>query len=53
MEIHISNIYKRESFRHHSYLADIALGAVVGLGAKGYDLAVQYALDYLEGGQTS
>ena len=53
VEIHISNIYKRESFRHHSYLADIALGAIVGLGVKGYDLAVQYALDYLKCGQAS
>ena len=53
VEIHISNIYKRESFRHHSYLADIALGAIVGLGVKGYDLAVQYALDFLKGGHTS
>lgn len=53
VEIHISNIYKRESFRRHSYLADIALGAIVGLGVKGYDLAVQYALDHLKDGQTS
>ena len=48
VEIHISNIYKREPFRHHSYLADLALGSIVGLGVKGYDLAVQFTLDYLK-----
>ncbi len=53
VEIHISNIYKREPFRHHSYLADLALGSIVGLGVKGYDLAVQFALDYLKDGQRS
>ena len=53
VEIHISNVYKREAFRHHSYLADLALGSIVGLGVKGYDLAVQFALDYLKDGQRS
>ncbi len=53
VEIHISNVYKREPFRHHSYLADLALGSIVGLGVKGYDLAVQFALDYLKDGQRS
>ena len=48
VEIHISNIYKREPFRHHSYLADIAVGSIVGLGVKGYELAVQYALEHLK-----
>lgn len=47
VEIHISNVYARESFRHHSYLSDIAQGVIVGLGVLGYDLAVQYALDFL------
>lgn len=53
VEIHISNIYKRESFRHHSYLADIALGSIVGLGVKSYDLAVQVALHHLNSAKTS
>lgn len=53
VEIHISNVYKREPFRHHSYLADLALGSIVGLGVKGYDLAVQYTLDYLKDGRRS
>lgn len=43
VEVHLSNIYARESFRHQSYFSDIALGVVSGLGAKGYD----YALDFL------
>ena len=47
VEIHISKVHARESFRHHSYFSDIAQGVIVGLGVLGYDLAVQYALDYL------
>jgi 3-dehydroquinate dehydratase-2 len=47
VEIHISNVYKREPFRHTSLLADAAVGAIVGLGALGYELAALYALDYL------
>ncbi|MGB3727379.1 MAG: type II 3-dehydroquinate dehydratase [Glaciecola sp.] len=40
IEVHISNVHARESFRHHSYFSDIALGTVVGLGTKGYEYAV-------------
>jgi 3-dehydroquinate dehydratase-2 len=47
VEVHISNVYKRESFRRRSYLSDIAEGVIVGLGAMGYELAALYALDYL------
>ena len=47
VEIHISNVYKRESFRHESMLADMAEGIIAGLGAMGYELAALYALDYL------
>jgi 3-dehydroquinate dehydratase II len=47
IEIHISNVHKREAFRHHSYLSDIAVGLIVGLGPQGYDLAAQYALEHL------
>jgi 3-dehydroquinate dehydratase-2 len=41
IEVHISNIYARESFRHHSYLAGIAVGVITGLGSQGYELALQ------------
>ena len=47
VEIHISNVFAREAFRHHSYFSDIAIGIISGLGTKGYDLALQYALDTL------
>ena len=48
LEIHLSNVYQREEFRHHSYFSDIAIGALVGLGVKGYLLGTQFAADYLE-----
>ncbi|MXS84464.1 type II 3-dehydroquinate dehydratase [Nitrosomonas sp. HPC101] len=44
VEIHLSNIYARESFRHTSYFSDIAVGVISGLGAAGYELALQFAL---------
>lgn len=44
IEVHISNVYKREPFRHHSYFSDIAAGTITGLGSYGYDLALQAAL---------
>jgi 3-dehydroquinate dehydratase-2 len=40
IEVHISNIFARESFRHHSYLSDIARGTICGLGTVGYELAL-------------
>ena len=46
VEVHISNVYRRESFRHHSYLSDLAVGLVVGLGVRGYRAALEFALDY-------
>jgi 3-dehydroquinate dehydratase-2 len=46
IEIHISNIHAREAFRRRSYLSDLAVGVVSGLGARGYGLALTYALDY-------
>jgi 3-dehydroquinate dehydratase-2 len=47
IEVHLSNVHKREPFRHHSYFSDIAEGVIVGLGAAGYRLALQAALERL------
>lgn len=44
IEVHLSNVYRREPFRHHSYLSDIAVGVVAGLGASGYEAALRYVL---------
>lgn len=43
VEVHLSNLYKREAFRQHSYLSDLAVGLVTGLGADGYEAALRYA----------
>lgn len=43
IEIHLSNVHAREPFRHHSYLSDIAVGVICGLGADGYNFALQTA----------
>lgn len=47
IEVHLSNVYAREAFRHHSYFTDIAVGVISGLGAKGYMLALDYAIEKL------
>ncbi len=44
IEIHLSNVYARETFRQHSYFSDIAVGVIAGLGAQGYELALRAAL---------
>lgn len=44
IEVHLSNVHRREPFRHHSYFSDLAEGVIVGLGADGYRLALSHAL---------
>ncbi|MCK6428558.1 MAG: type II 3-dehydroquinate dehydratase [Burkholderiaceae bacterium] len=44
IEVHLSNVHRREDFRHRSYLADLAVGTIVGLGPAGYRCALEYAL---------
>ncbi|SPE33684.1 3-dehydroquinate dehydratase [Burkholderiales bacterium] len=46
VEVHISNIYRREAFRHVSLLAECAVGSIIGLGPAGYRLALEYAAEY-------
>jgi 3-dehydroquinate dehydratase II len=46
-EVHVSNVHKRESFRHHSYLSEIAAGVIVGFGVGGYTMALNAAIDRL------
>jgi 3-dehydroquinate dehydratase-2 len=48
IEVHLSNVYKREAFRHQSYFSDIAEGCIIGLGSKGYELALTAAIDKLD-----
>lgn len=47
IEVHLSNVYARESFRHHSYFSDIAVGVISGLGAEGYYAAFNFAVNHL------
>ena len=44
IEVHLSNVYARESFRQRCYFSDLAVGVISGLGAKGYELALEYAI---------
>ena len=44
IEVHLSNVFAREAFRKESFFSDIAVGVISGLGAKGYELALQYAI---------
>ena len=47
VEVHLSNVHAREPFRHHSYFSDKAVGVICGLGAQGYQLALEFALSRL------
>ena len=46
-EVHVSNVHKREAFRHHSFLSEIAAGVIVGFGVAGYAMALNAAIDRL------
>lgn len=48
IEVHLSNIHARESFRRHSYFSDLAIGTIAGLGASGYRFALDYAIAHLD-----
>ncbi|WP_060802766.1 type II 3-dehydroquinate dehydratase [Ralstonia pickettii] len=49
IEVHLSNVHRREPFRHHSYLADQAVGVICGLGWRGYLAALDFAIDQYGG----
>jgi 3-dehydroquinate dehydratase II len=49
IEVHLSNIFRREGFRHHSYVSLAANGVICGLGARGYELALDALADLIEG----
>jgi len=49
IEIHLSNVHARESFRRHSYFSDVAVGVICGFGSGGYDMALDYAIQHAKG----
>ncbi|TNE68215.1 MAG: type II 3-dehydroquinate dehydratase [Bacteroidetes bacterium] len=51
VEVHISNVYQREAYRHHSYLSAKCEGCIIGLGLEGYGLAVEYLIHRFRGAQ--
>jgi 3-dehydroquinate dehydratase-2 len=50
VEVHISNVWKREPFRHESLLSEVCVGVIAGLGPKGYELAVEALVTHIKGG---
>jgi 3-dehydroquinate dehydratase-2 len=53
VEVHISNVFERESYRHHSYLAGKCSGCIIGLGLEGYALAIEYLMHRHRGAKQS
>jgi len=51
IEVHISNIYKREQFRRHSVISEVCIGQISGLGYRGYGYALEALYEYIKGGQ--
>nr|VFK60768.1 MAG: 3-dehydroquinate dehydratase [Candidatus Kentron sp. TUN]VFK65016.1 MAG: 3-dehydroquinate dehydratase [Candidatus Kentron sp. TUN]VFK70046.1 MAG: 3-dehydroquinate dehydratase [Candidatus Kentron sp. TUN] len=51
VEVHLSNVHRREPFRHHSYLSDIAIGIIAGLGHQGYEFALRAAIEHVMTGK--
>ena len=49
IEVHLSNVFSREDFRKHSFLSDIAVGCISGLGSSGYRFAAEFAVNHMEG----
>jgi 3-dehydroquinate dehydratase-2 len=49
IEVHLSNIHAREPWRAHSHFTAVAVGSILGLGSRGYDLALEYAIERLKG----
>jgi 3-dehydroquinate dehydratase-2 len=49
LEVHLSNIHAREPWRAHSHFTAVAVGSILGLGSRGYDLALEYAIERLKG----
>ncbi len=49
IEVHLTNVHAREPFRHHSYFSDKAVGTIVGLGPRGYEFALDFALARIQG----
>ncbi|HET8807249.1 MAG TPA: type II 3-dehydroquinate dehydratase [Methylophaga sp.] len=50
IEVHLSNVHRRETFRQHSYFSELAVGVICGLGAQGYSLALQAAFQHIKKG---
>lgn len=48
IEVHLSNVHAREAFRHHSYFSDLAVGVICGLGAAGYEYALDFAINRIK-----